>query len=115
MVGFVGIQARRRRRNRIFFIFVIIIIFVFIFYLPTLDFSTEDKVLPDEILPDTVDDKSSLISDIEELKLEVFSMESELFPQLVLKGNLYGKIIKTSFTDIGIPSDYYEFCKLKSK
>ncbi len=78
MVGFVGIQARRRRRNRIFFIFVIIIIFVFIFYLPTLDFSTEDKVLPDEILPDTVDDKSSLISDIEELKLEVFQKDQRI-------------------------------------
>ena len=78
MAGFVGIQARRRRRNRIFFIFVIIIIFVFIFYLPTLDFSTEDKVLPDEILPDTVDDKSSLISDIEELKLEVFQKDQRI-------------------------------------
>ena len=78
MVGFVGIQARRRRRNRIFFIFVIIIIFVFIFYLPTLDFSTEDKVLPDEILPDTIDDKSSLISDIEELKLEVFQKDQRI-------------------------------------
>ena len=78
MVGFVGVQARRRMRNRIFFIFVIIIIFLFIFYLPRLEFSTEDKVLPNEILPDTVDDKSSLISNIEELKLEVFQKDQRI-------------------------------------
>jgi D-glycero-alpha-D-manno-heptose 1-phosphate guanylyltransferase len=48
-------------------------------------------------------------------KLESFSIESELFPNLLLKENLYGEIIKTSFTDIGIPEDYYEFCKLINK
>ena len=68
MVGFVGAQARRRRRNRVLIIFAFIIILVFVFYLPTLDFTTEEKILPDEILPDTVDDKSSLISEIEELR-----------------------------------------------
>ena len=78
MVGFVGVQARRRMRNRLFFIFLIIIIFLFIFYLPRLEFSTEDKVLPNEILPDTVDDKSSLISNIEELKLEVFQKDQRI-------------------------------------
>ena len=48
-------------------------------------------------------------------KLESYSIESELFPNLVLKENLYGEIIKTTFTDIGIPKDYYEFCKIKNK
>ncbi|MDB4013424.1 sugar phosphate nucleotidyltransferase [Flavobacteriaceae bacterium] len=47
--------------------------------------------------------------------LESYSIESELFPNLVLKEILYGKIIKTTFTDIGIPKDYYEFCKIKNK
>jgi hypothetical protein len=32
---------------------------------------------------------------------------------LVLKENLFGKIINTTFTDIGVPKDYYEFCKIK--
>ena len=47
--------------------------------------------------------------------LESYSIESELFPNLVLKENLYGEIIKTTFTDIGVPKDYYEFCKLINK
>ena len=47
--------------------------------------------------------------------LESYSIESELFPNLVLKENLYGEIIKTTFTDIGVPEDYYEFCKLINK
>ena len=78
MVGFVGAQARRRRRNRVLIIFAFIIILVFVFYLPTLDFTTEEKILPDEILPDTVDDKSSLISEIEELRLEVFQKDQRI-------------------------------------
>ena len=72
MVGFVGSQARKRRRNKIFFVFLILFIFILLFYLPTLDLTTEEKILPDEILPNPVDDKSSLITEIEELKLEVF-------------------------------------------
>ena len=78
MVGFVGAQARRRRRNRFFFILTIFIIIIFIFYLPSLDLTTEEKELPDEILPDIVDDKSSLISEIEELKLEVFQKDQRI-------------------------------------
>ncbi len=78
MVGFVGAQARRRRRNRIFGFLLLLIIFVIVFYLPSIDFTIEEKVLPDEILPDTVDDKSSLISEIEELKLEVFQKDQRI-------------------------------------
>jgi D-glycero-alpha-D-manno-heptose 1-phosphate guanylyltransferase len=36
------------------------------------------------------------------------------FLELLIK-NLYGEIIKTTFTDIGVPKDYYEFCKLNNK
>ena len=78
MVGFVGAQARKRKRNRIFFIFLILFIIVIFFYLPTLDFTTEEKELPNEILPDPVDDKSSLISEIEELKLEIFQKDQRI-------------------------------------
>ena len=78
MVGYVGLQARRRRRNRIFFILIILFIFILVFYLPTIDLSTEEKKLPNEILPDSIDDKSSLISEIEELKLEVFQKEQRI-------------------------------------
>ncbi len=78
MVGFVGVQARKRKRNRIFFIFLILFIIVIFFYLPTLDFTIEEKELPNEILPDPVDDKSSLISEIEELKLEIFQKDQRI-------------------------------------
>ena len=78
MVGFVGVQARKRKRNRIFFIFIILFIILIFFYLPTLDFTIEEKELPNEILPDTVDDKSSLISEIEELKLEIFQKDQRI-------------------------------------
>ena len=44
-----------------------------------------------------------------------FSIEIELFPNLIMKKSLFGKIINTSFIDIGIPRDYYEFCKLNNK
>ena len=78
MVGFVGVQARKRKRNRIFFIFIILFIILIFFYLPTLDFTIEEKELPNEILPDPVDDKSSLISEIEELKLEIFQKDQRI-------------------------------------
>ena len=78
MVGFVGVQARKRKRNRILFIFLILFMIVTFFYLPTLDFTIEEKELPNEILPDPVDDKSSLISEIEELKLEIFQKDQRI-------------------------------------
>ena len=78
MVGYVGLQAKRRRRNRVFFLLIILFIFILVFYLPTIDLSTEEKKLPNEILPDSIDDKSSLISEIEELKLEVFQKDQRI-------------------------------------
>ena len=78
MVGFVGAQARKRRRNRIFFFLILLFIFFLIFYLPNFDFTIEEKELPNEILPDLVDDKSSLISEIEELKLQVFQKDQRI-------------------------------------
>lgn len=44
-----------------------------------------------------------------------YSIESNLFPNLVKKGLLYAKIIDTNFIDIGIPEDYEIFCNIKFK
>ena len=77
MVGFVGLQARRRRRNRILFVLLIILLFVVFFYLPTINFTNEEQDLPNEILPNTISDKTSLTSEIEELKLEIFQKIKE--------------------------------------
>ena len=78
MIGFVGVQARRRKRNRFLFIFLVVLILLLIFYIPTLDTSIDENELPNEILPNTVDDQTSLISEIEELKLEVFQKDQRI-------------------------------------
>ena len=78
MVGFVGTQARRRKRNRLIFFFLIIIILILFFYFPTMNQSIEEKKLPGEILPNVIDDQSSLISEIEELKLEIFQKDQRI-------------------------------------
>ena len=78
MVGFVGLQARRRRRNRILFVLLIILLFVVFFYLPTINFTNEEQDLPNEILPNTISDKTSLASEIEELKLEIFQKDQRI-------------------------------------
>ena len=78
MAGFVGSQARRSRRNRFLLILSIIVIFGVFFYLPSIDFSTDDTKPPTEIIPSTIIDESSLRSEIEELKLEVFQKDQRL-------------------------------------
>ena len=78
MVGFVGFQARRRRRNRILLIVSIIVIFGIFFYSPFIDFSTDQTEPPNEIIPSSVVDESSLRSEIEELKLAVFQKDQRL-------------------------------------
>ncbi len=39
-----------------------------------------------------------------------FSMETDLFPQLVKQKQLKATEITGEFTDIGVPEDYYRFC-----
>ena len=78
MVGFVGLQARRRRRNRILLVVSIIALFGIFFYLPSIDFSTDQTEPPMEIIPSSVVDESSLRSEIEQLKLEIFQKDQRL-------------------------------------
>ena len=78
MVGFVGAQARRRRRNRIIFIIIGILIILMFFYLPSLDLTNEPEDLPNEILPIENEDTTSLISDLEELKLDIFQKDQRI-------------------------------------
>ena len=40
-----------------------------------------------------------------------FSLEKEIFPNLASSGLLFAKTINSYFIDIGIPEDYYKFCK----
>jgi NDP-sugar pyrophosphorylase family protein len=40
-----------------------------------------------------------------------FSLERELFPRLTQSGSLVGVPLKTDFIDIGVPVDYFRFCR----
>jgi D-glycero-alpha-D-manno-heptose 1-phosphate guanylyltransferase len=42
---------------------------------------------------------------------QAFSMERELFPAMVRANKLAAVALKTDFIDIGIPEDYYRFCR----
>jgi NDP-sugar pyrophosphorylase family protein len=44
-----------------------------------------------------------------------YSIERDFFRKLVVEKKLKAKKIKTSFIDIGIPEDYFKFCKLMSE
>ena len=40
-----------------------------------------------------------------------FSLEQNLFPQLANDGQLHALPLQTEFVDIGIPADYFRFCR----
>jgi len=40
-----------------------------------------------------------------------FSLEQELFPRLVSEDSLRAVPLKTDFIDIGVPTDYFRFCR----
>ena len=78
MVGFVGVQARRRRRNKILFVFVIISMVLIFFYIPSLEFNNEKNFLPNQVLPTENEETTSLISELEELKLAIFQKDQRI-------------------------------------
>lgn len=44
-----------------------------------------------------------------------FSLELELFPELIREGKLKAVNLAVSFFDIGVPNDYYKFCSFIQK
>ena len=42
-----------------------------------------------------------------------YSIENDFFPKLISEKKLQAQKIDTQFIDIGIPEDYYRFCKSK--
>jgi NDP-sugar pyrophosphorylase family protein len=44
-----------------------------------------------------------------------YSIEKDFFKKLIADKKLKAKKINTNFIDIGVPEDYFKFCKLKSK
>lgn len=43
---------------------------------------------------------------------DTFSLELDIFPELVKENQLSGIILKTNFIDIGIPEDYHRYCQI---
>ncbi len=78
MTGFVGSRARRRRRN-IFLSIGFIILFSIIFLIfPTLDNQKSEIIPNDKIVPDPIQDLTSLASNIEELELSLFQKDQKI-------------------------------------
>ena len=78
MVGFVGSRAKKRRRN-IFLTLIFLILFsIFYFIYSTIEIN-DNIILPnDSIVPDPNEDINSLVSNIEDLELELFNKDQKI-------------------------------------
>ena len=78
MSGFVGVRARKRRRNIFMSLGFIVIIFLVIFYYPNLEINNSEIIPNDKIVPDPIEDMTSLASTIEELELNLFKKDQKI-------------------------------------
>lgn len=69
-----------------------------------------DKEIPGYINIGLYNLNKSIFNSIDKVE---FSLEKDLFPLLVKEKKLKAVYINTKFIDIGIPEDYYTFCKSK--
>ena len=78
MVGFVGSRAKKRRRN-IFLTLIFLILFsIFYFIYSTIEINDNIIVPNDSIIPDPNEDINSLVSNIEDLELELFNKDQKI-------------------------------------
>ena len=78
MVGFVGSRAKRRRRNIFLTLFFLILFSIFYFIYSTIEFNDNIIVPNDSIVPDPNEDINSLVSNIEDLELELFNKDQKI-------------------------------------
>jgi len=78
MSGFVGTRARKKKRNFIILIITIILIIVFYLVLPSINFTKEELLPEEKILPDNNDNISSLASTVEELRTIIFQKDQKI-------------------------------------
>ena len=78
MSGFVGVRARKRRRNIFISLGLIVIISLVIFYYPKLETTNNEMIPNDKIVPDPIEDMTSLASTIEELQLNLFQKDQKI-------------------------------------
>ena len=78
MSGFVGARARKRRRNIVISLSFIVIISLIIFYYPKIEVNNDEMIPNDKIVPDPIEDITSLASTIEELELNLFQKDQKI-------------------------------------
>ena len=78
MSGFVGSRARKKRRNIFLTLVSLIIIAAIYFIFPALQFNLNDPVPDDNLIPDPIEDLTSIASEIEDLELTVFQKDQKI-------------------------------------
>ena len=91
MSGFVGTRARKKKRNFIILIITIILIIVFYLVLPSINFTKEELLPEEKILPDNNENISSLASNVEELRTIIFQKDTCIMCVTVIKSPLFSE------------------------
>ena len=78
MSGFVGSRAKKRQRNIVLTLSLVILIGIFVFILPKLVTNNNEIIPNDSIVPDPIEDLTSLSSNIEELELSLFQKDQKI-------------------------------------
>ena len=78
MAGFVGSRAKKRRRNFFLTLIFLILFSIFYFIYPTIEINDNIIVPNDSIVPDPNEDINSLVSNIEDLELELFNKDQKI-------------------------------------
>jgi len=78
MVGFVGSRARKRRRNFLLALSILIFFSIFYFLYSTLEINNYNIIPNENIIPNPDEGINSLVSNIEDLELELFNKEQKI-------------------------------------
>jgi len=78
MSGFVGSRARKRNRNFFLSLFFILLITVIYLIFPSFENQNSEIIPNDNIVPDPSEELTSLASNIEELKLNLFQKDQKI-------------------------------------
>lgn len=78
MSGFVGSRAKKRNRNIFLTSTIIIFVGIVIFFFPSLEINNNEIIPDDNIIPDPIEDMTSLVSNIEELELSLYQKDQKI-------------------------------------
>ena len=78
MTGFVGSRAKKKQRNIFLTLIFSIVLGIFIYLFPKLETNNSDIIPNDSIVPDVIEDLTSLASNNEELELSLFQKDQKI-------------------------------------